>query len=121
VRHYFIDIPIDIPQKYGALDRRLYDPLVGTIVATILGAGSSAMAASSSNKAMKEQQMEAERAKREAIMNTKPKEESATLDIGVQDRNQLSSYDDFIIKNKKSIVGINPAIESSGINSLLIR
>jgi mannitol-specific phosphotransferase system IIBC component len=121
VRHYFIDIPIDIPQKYGALDRRLYDPLVGTIVATILGAGSSAMAASSSRKAMKEQQMEAERAKREAIMNTKPKEESAALDIGVQDRNQLSSYDDFIIKNKKSIVGINPAIESSGINSLLIR
>jgi hypothetical protein len=121
VRHYFIDIPIDIPQKYGALDRRLYDPLVGTIVATILGAGQSAMAASSSRKAMKEQQMEAERAKREAIMNTKPKEENATLDIGVQDKSQLGSYDDFIIKNKKSIVGINPALESGGVSSLLIK
>ena len=95
--------------------------------AVIVGAvsiGTAAYSADQQKKAAKKAEEEQERLReeeearlREIAMNTKPEEETATIEFGKETTDEQGSYQDFMFKPKSSALGSSgaaPALTGSG-------
>ena len=97
------------------------------IVAAVVGAGASVHSSNEQAKAQKQAQQErkkvAEEERRrleELAKNTKPEEENATVEFGLEDSGEIGNYGEFMVKPQKmgNALGSSGA---SGIGSLAMK